>query len=109
MYVGQAVRSARRAAGMTLAELGEQCGYSAAQLSRYERGRTRLTDINLLRALAVILDIPPWHLGLSLADDTPGPAELRDAGILPPVSHRPRPPRSVAGRRAAPGASGWML
>jgi transcriptional regulator with XRE-family HTH domain len=78
MYAGQIVRSARKAANMTLAELGEQCGYSAAQVSRYERGLTRLTDITLLRAFAAVLGIPPAVLGLS-AGDSPSAAESPDS------------------------------
>lgn len=87
MHAGQIVRSARKAANMTLAELGERCGYSAAQVSRYERGLTRLTDITLLRTFAAVLDIPPAALGLSAAGDSPSAAESPD---FPPGS------RSVA-------------
>jgi transcriptional regulator with XRE-family HTH domain len=87
MHAGQIVRSARKAANMTLAELGERCGYSAAQISRYERGVTRLTDITLLRAFAAILTIPPAALGLSAPGDSPSAAESPD---FPPGS------RSVA-------------
>jgi transcriptional regulator with XRE-family HTH domain len=63
---------------MTLAELGERCGYSAAQISRYERGLTRLTDITLLRTFAAVLDIPPADLGLSAPGDSPSAAESPD-------------------------------
>ena len=35
---GAIVRSARKAEGLTLAELGRRTGYSAAQVSRLERG-----------------------------------------------------------------------
>jgi hypothetical protein len=42
---GAIVRAARLAAGLTLAELGRRCGYSASQVSRYERGVQPLTDI----------------------------------------------------------------
>ena len=87
MHAGQIVRSARKAANMTLAELGERCGYSAAQISRYERGLTRLTDIMLLRAFAAVLKIPPAVLGL--AGDSPA-AESPVPGFFPPGS------RSVA-------------
>lgn len=46
---GAIVRAARLAAGLTLADLGRRCGYSASQVSRYERGVQPLTDITLLR------------------------------------------------------------
>lgn len=65
MNAGQIVRAARQARQMRLVDLGEMCGYSAAQISRLERGQTPLTDITLLRTLAEILDIPPARLGLA--------------------------------------------
>jgi transcriptional regulator with XRE-family HTH domain len=58
-HAGAIVRAARLAAGLTLAELGDLCGYSASQVSRYERGCQRLTDITLLRRFAEALAIPP--------------------------------------------------
>lgn len=65
MNAGQIVRAARQARQMRLVDLGEMCGYSAAQISRLERGQAPLTDITLLRTLAEILDIPPARLGLA--------------------------------------------
>jgi tetratricopeptide (TPR) repeat protein len=62
---GAIVRAARLAAGLTLAELGQRCGYSASQISRYERGVQRLTDITLLRRFAEALAIQPQTLGLT--------------------------------------------
>jgi transcriptional regulator with XRE-family HTH domain len=61
---GAIVRAARQSAGLTLAELGERCGYSPSQISRYERGIQPLTDVRLLRQFAAALSIPPQHLGL---------------------------------------------
>jgi transcriptional regulator with XRE-family HTH domain len=68
---GDVVRAARRARGLTLVELGARTGYSAAQVSRYERGVTPLTDITVLRRFARALSIPPHQLGLAapLSDD----------------------------------------
>jgi transcriptional regulator with XRE-family HTH domain len=67
---GAIVRAARLAAGLTLAELGQRCGYSASQISRYERGVQPLTDITLLRRFAAALLIPPQILGLTPLEDT---------------------------------------
>lgn len=64
---GEAVRAARNRNGLTLAELGMLTGYSAAQVSRYERGITPLTDIEVLRRFARALAIPPGELGLAAA------------------------------------------
>src|SRR5580700_3384294 len=80
---GAIIRAARLAAGLTLAELGQRCGYSASQISRYERGVQRLTDITLLRRFAEALVIPPQCLGLTPPDST----EYRrhaDAGPIEP-------------------------
>jgi hypothetical protein len=64
---GQVVRAARLRSGLTLAELGEQAGYSAAQVSRYERGVTPLTNVGVLRRFAQALAIDPSELGLAAA------------------------------------------
>jgi transcriptional regulator with XRE-family HTH domain len=67
-HAGAIVRAARLEAGLTLAELGRRCGYSASQVSRYERGVQPLTDITLLRRFARALSIPPQILGLASLD-----------------------------------------
>ena len=64
-HLGTVVRGARTAQGVTLAELGRRTGYSAAQVSRYERGLAPLTDITVLRRFAAALDISPQVLGLA--------------------------------------------
>jgi transcriptional regulator with XRE-family HTH domain len=61
---------ARLAAHLTLAELGQRCGYSAAQISRYERGVQPLTDITLPRRFAAALGIPPQIFGLTPLDSS---------------------------------------
>ena len=68
---GALVRAARAAQGLSLAELGRRVGYSASQISRYERGLTPLTDITVLRRFADALAIPPQQFGLKPAT---GPA-----------------------------------
>src|ERR1700730_18626949 len=73
---GAIVRAARLAAGLTLADLGRRCGYSASQVSRYERGLQPLTDITLLRRFSQMLAIPPQAFGLTLPD---GPRAGRHA------------------------------
>src|SRR6266571_5211079 len=70
-HAGAIVRAARRATGLTLAELGQRCGYSASQISRYERGVQPLTDITLLRCFAAALATPPQIFGLTPLDGTP--------------------------------------
>lgn len=62
---GELVRRERKIRGLTLAQLGQLAGYSAAQVSRYERGVSALTDVDVLRRFAGALDIPPESLGLA--------------------------------------------
>ncbi len=81
---GATVRRARLAAGLTLADLGRRCGYSASQISRYERGIQPLTDITLLRRLAEALAISPQTFGLA-------PQEIVPAGRHAPTWLNDRP------------------
>jgi transcriptional regulator with XRE-family HTH domain len=81
---GAIVRAARLAAGLTLAELGRRCGYSASQVSRYERGVQPLTDITLLRRFSQVLAIPPQAFGLT----PPGGAAATAARLGSDANHR---------------------
>ncbi|GGU39851.1 helix-turn-helix domain-containing protein [Lentzea flava] len=63
--LGAVVRAVRRAIPLTLADLSERCGYSVSTLSRMERGKQPLRDVQVLRCLAKALQIPPHLLGLS--------------------------------------------
>jgi transcriptional regulator with XRE-family HTH domain len=62
---GEVVRAARLRNGLTLAELGDRTGYSAAQVSRHERGVTPLRDVSVLRRFGRALAISPGELGLA--------------------------------------------
>lgn len=68
---GTVVRVARTAHQWSQSELGKRCGYSASQVSRWETGRLPLRDVDLLRVLADVLDLPPAAFGLG---DTTGRA-----------------------------------
>lgn len=70
---GTVVRIARIAAGWTQADLGQRCGYSASQISRWETGRMPLRDVEVLRTLGEVLDVPPEVFGLASADTTQTP------------------------------------
>jgi transcriptional regulator with XRE-family HTH domain len=80
---GKLVRTARRAQGLTLAQLGARTGYSAAQVSRYERGISRMADVAVLRRFAAALDIPPAAFGLTPAPDEPSAGRGAATGHYP--------------------------
>ncbi len=76
---GSVIKFARLAMGLTQGQAGELVGYSAASVSRYETGVTRLTDVATLREFARVLGVPAACLGLSESDAVrrrraPGPA-----------------------------------
>jgi transcriptional regulator with XRE-family HTH domain len=86
---GAIVRLARRAADFTQAELGATVGYTAASISRMERGKQPMRDVLLLRQVATALDIPPDLLGLAPRNDRAvprpnGPHRLLGATGAPP-------------------------
>ncbi|MGA5131984.1 helix-turn-helix domain-containing protein [Streptomyces olivoreticuli] len=92
MGLGGLVRRTRKEQGLTLARLGALTGYSAAQVSRYERGISPLTDVTVLRVFANALGIAPQALGL-----TPRP-DIRHGHTIGPTTTYPRLPASrVAG------------
>lgn len=62
---GELIRRKRKAQGLTLAQLGKLAGFSAAQVSRYERGVSALTDVVVLHRFADALGIAPQALGLT--------------------------------------------
>ena len=71
---GSVVRQARLAAGLSQAQLGKRMSYSAATISRFETGRRLLTDVDVLRAFAAALAIPPAAFGL---------ASRGESGVVP--------------------------
>ncbi|MEV5381188.1 helix-turn-helix transcriptional regulator [Streptomyces nondiastaticus] len=93
---GELVRQARKKQGLTLAQLGELAGCSAAQVSRYERGVSPLTDVTVLRRFADALGIPPQALGLAPQPD------VRHRHAIGPTTAYPR----LAGPRVAGTARG---
>ncbi|MFE9383046.1 helix-turn-helix domain-containing protein [Streptomyces sp. NPDC007025] len=77
---GQLIRVIRREQGVTLEQLGQKTGYSAAQLSRLERGISPMT-VDAFRAFADALDIPsgapgPLPDSISRADTLNRPAAI---------------------------------
>ncbi|MBH1934289.1 helix-turn-helix transcriptional regulator [Streptomyces sp. AV19] len=94
---GELVRQARKKQSLTLARLGELTGYSAAQVSRYERGVSPLTDVTVLRRFADALGIPSQALGLA------APPEVRHGRMIGPTAAYPRLPRPRVAETARRG------
>lgn len=93
---GEVVRRTRRTQGMTLATLGSLTGYSAAQVSRLERGKSAMTDVSVLHTFARVLDIPPEALGLAPATDAHPDPLSQPTGPYPSL---PAPTLGTSGRK----------
>src|SRR5262249_14169380 len=64
--VGTVVPLARRAAGLTQRDLGDQCGgYGQSTISRIEDGKTANPPPGVLRRIAEVTGIPTEWLGLA--------------------------------------------
>ena len=57
MTVGERIREKRRALGISMAELGEILGISAAAVSRYELGQRQI-KLEMLKKIAIALNVP---------------------------------------------------
>ncbi|MCX5336854.1 helix-turn-helix domain-containing protein [Streptomyces sp. NBC_00140] len=89
MTPGQLIRQTRQAKGLTLAQLGTLTGYSGAQVSRYERGISPMTDVAVLRRFADALELP--HQALGLPPPAPRP-EMRHGQPIGATAAFPRIP-----------------
>lgn len=76
--IGLVIRLARRAVGLSQADLGAACGYSQSVISRMERGRRRSHDVRDLQLIAQALDLPPHLLGLADPEAPELPVYRRD-------------------------------
>lgn len=77
--VGGLLRFARQAKHLRQADLGAQVGYDPSAISRLETGRRRATDVDLLRRIATILEIPAHVLGAVLDIAPAGPVRVAGA------------------------------
>ena len=85
--IGENIREARQAAGMTLAELGKHTAISSASIQRYEKGIVKKPDPDVLRQIAAALDVTVESLAPGYSAMAGEPAS---AGP-PPVE--PAPPK----------------
>lgn len=96
------LRFSRQAAGLTLEQLGAAGGYSASTLSRLESRRRRIRDVDELRALADLYDVPASLFGLATTGgDADGSSLTRTADAGGDTVHR----RKFLAGAAAVGAA----
>jgi transcriptional regulator with XRE-family HTH domain len=88
-HIGEAIRSARKARGMTLEALASEVGLSIALLSRLERGRVGCSIGNLLE-IAAVLELAPARLFLDPDDQARTNAfrVVRRADAIPSANDR---------------------
>lgn len=62
MNIGEKIKKARLAKGMTQSELGELLGIQKSAVAKYENGRVQNIKRSTLKRISAILDIPPSEL-----------------------------------------------
>jgi transcriptional regulator with XRE-family HTH domain len=67
-HYGLTIREGREKAGLTQAQLAETWGVSANYVSDVERGIKKISDLQTVRKLCKLLQIPFWRVGLSEYD-----------------------------------------
>lgn len=62
--VGNKIRTARKEKGITMKELGEKVGLTESNIQRYESGKIKGVDVNLLIKICDVLDLSvPYVMG----------------------------------------------
>lgn len=74
MHVGEKIKAARLAKGMTQRELGEILGVQNSAIAKYEKGRVVNLKRSTLKKIADVLDLRPSDLIIEA--DPEGAAEL---------------------------------
>lgn len=114
---GSIVRAVRTARRWSLEQLAGRCAYSVSSLSRMERGLQPLRDVEQLRRIAAVLEVPPDLFGVLDTDRLPvrtPPSPARVGRVLAaPEEDGPMRRRTVltglvglAGALDAPRAAG---
>lgn len=78
--VGQRIRKSRNSLDMTMKELGSKVNLSEATIQRYESGKIKGVDINLIKNFARILKVSPAYL-MGWEEKSPEP-ELDDDMVV---------------------------
>ena len=82
VHVGQKLREARLAKGMTQTDLGNALGISFQQVQKYEKGTNRMGSSRLWDT-CIVLDVTPSYYfdGLSRDGETPNEPSLSSRAI----------------------------
>ena len=99
--IGLALRSLRRDAGLTLAQLSEASGSTPSNLSRYEQGH-QMPRLDTLRRIVASLDLTMADLYRAQQSTAhpPGREASEEDGTLPPNTRAPQITRQAALRLA---------
>lgn len=62
MDIGEKIKTARQAKGMTQEELGEILGVQKSAIAKYENGRVVNIKRSTLKKISDVLEIPPFEL-----------------------------------------------
>ena len=76
MDIGQKIKSARLAKGMTQQELGELLGVQKSAIAKYESGRVVNIKRSTLKKISDILDIRPSELIFDVSENPKEMAEI---------------------------------
>ena len=60
--IGNRIREARKAKGLTMKDLGEKVGLAESTIQRYEIGKIKSLDTDLLNRIAIVLEVKNSYL-----------------------------------------------
>lgn len=81
-HYGLTIREGREKLRMTQAQLAEKWGVSTNYVSDVERGIKKISDLQTVRKLCRVLQIPLWKVGLSEYDPFSNSSEFNHIGIM---------------------------
>jgi len=87
-YLSEAIRAARRRAGLSQAELAELLGVRQSSVSQWERGSTKPSTVHLL-ALTAALKCSLVDFSAAAGDGQAGDGEAEAGGAAAPCERAP--------------------
>jgi len=94
-HIGRRLRARRRALGLSQAQLAAQLEFTAAQVNRYEHGKTRLSAAGLWRAAETLRVAPSYFFDGLDGPDGPTPDLEIEARALLLARHLRQLPQGV--------------